>query len=159
MGLGVARCGAISADQHHNKLRQRQIAGGSLGRLAMKTALLALAVILQLGNTTAAAAACSVTVSEQPVVMRIGKDEFRIAFGVNSDTCRDSGCTGTIRYQAAWQTEDGLTNVERKLLSFSIPNGASKSIAVDRHYFDTAEGKHTTDVVRVSVDDVSCSRS
>lgn len=113
--------------------------------------------MLPVGNAAAVSAACSVTVNDQPVVMRIGKDEFRIAFGVNADACQ-SGCSGTIRYQAAWRTDDGVTNVDRKQLSYSIPDGATRSIAVDRHYFDTAEGKHTTDIVHVSVDDVSCSR-
>jgi hypothetical protein len=128
----------------------------------MKTSILTLiamllVAMLPVGNAAAAAAACSVSVNEQPVVMRIGKDEFRIAFGVNGDACQN-GCAGTIRYQAAWRTDDGVTNVDRKQLSYSIPDGATRSIAVDRHFFDTAEGKHTTDIVHVSVDEVSCSR-
>jgi hypothetical protein len=78
---------------------------------------------------------------------------------VNSDACKANGCNGTIRYQASWKTEDGATSIDRKLLSYSIPDGATRSIAVDRHYFDTAEGKHTTDIVRVQIDAVSCARS
>jgi hypothetical protein len=35
------------------------------------------------------------------------------------------------------------------------PN-ASRTIAVDRQYFDTAEGQHTTDVLKVSVDAITC---
>jgi hypothetical protein len=31
-----------------------------------------------------------------------------------------------------------------------------RTIAVDRQYFDTAEGQHTTDVVKVSVDAITC---
>lgn len=125
----------------------------------MKVSILALIAMLNFSGAGAAPAACSVNVSEHPVVMRIGKDEFRIAFAVNSDTCRESGCNGTIRYQAAWKTEDGSTSVDRKRLSYSIPDGATRSIAVDRHYFDTSEAKHTTDIVHVSIDKVSCVRS
>jgi hypothetical protein len=33
---------------------------------------------------------------------------------------------------------------------------ASRAITVDRQYFDTAEGQHTTDVVKVSVDRITC---
>jgi hypothetical protein len=99
---------------------------------------------------------CSVSLSQEPVVMRIGKDEFRIAFGVNGEKCHGSACTGSIKYQASWKTEDGSTQVDHKLLTYNIPDGATRSIAVDRHYFDTAEGKHTTEIVHVSVDQVSC---
>ena len=31
----------------------------------------------------------------------------------------------------------------------------SRTIAVDRQYFDTAEGQHTTDVVKVRVDAIT----
>ncbi len=125
----------------------------------MKVSVLALMVILNPAGFAAASAACAVNVGAQPVVMRIGKDEFRIAFAVNSDACKANGCNGTIRYQASWKTEDGATSIDRKLLSYTIPDGATRSIAVDRHYFDTAEGKHTTDIVRVQIDAVSCARS
>ena len=90
--------------------------------------------------------------------MRIGKDEFRIAFGVNGEQCQGDACSGSIKYQTTWKTENGATNVERKQLSYEIPHGASRTVAVDRHYFDTAEGKHTTQIVQVSVDQVSCTR-
>jgi hypothetical protein len=90
--------------------------------------------------------------------MRIGKDEFRIAFGVNGEQCQGDACSGSIKYQTTWKTEDGATKVEQKQLSYEIPHGANRTVAVDRHYFDTAEGKHTTQIVQVSVDQVSCTR-
>jgi hypothetical protein len=122
----------------------------------MKTILAGLVLALAVGNAAAAEATCAVSVSNEPVVIRMNKDEFRIAFGVTGDACRDHGCTGVIRYQAAWRTEDGSESTDTKLLSYDIPNGAAQSIAVDRHYFDTSEGKHTTDLVGVKVDAVSC---
>jgi hypothetical protein len=106
----------------------------------------------------AAPGTCSVSISQEPVVLRVGKDEFRIAFGVTGEQCRESGCSGVIRYQASWRTEDGAVAIDRKALSYHIPDGGSRSIAVDRHYFDTAEAKQTTSVVRVDVDEVSCAR-
>ena len=127
----------------------------------MKMLFALLMLALPLGEAFAAtpAAVCAVTVTEEPVIIRMDKDEFRIAFGVSGERCQESGCAGVIRYKAAWRTENGEQSVESKLLSYDIPNGASKSIAVDRHYFDTSEGKHTTELVQVTVDDVSCAHS
>jgi len=127
----------------------------------MKTLFAVLMLALPLGEAFAAipATTCAVTVAKNPVIIRMDKDEFRIAFGVSGERCQESGCSGVIRYKAAWRTENGEQSVDTKLLSYDIPNGASQSIAVDRHYFDTSEGKHTTDLVQVTVDDVSCARS
>jgi hypothetical protein len=125
----------------------------------MKAMVLALTAVVTLGGVGAASAAssCSVSLTNDPVVMRINKDEFRIVFGVEGDKCPASGCAGTIAYTAAWKTEDGLTSTDVKHVNYKVPNGATRSIAVDRHYFDTAEGQHTTDIVHVNVDKVSCS--
>jgi hypothetical protein len=122
----------------------------------MKTILASLVLALAAGNAVAAESSCAVTVNNEPVIIRMNKDEFRIAFGVTGDACRDHGCAGVIRYRAAWRTEDGAEATDAKVLSYDIPNGASQSIAVDRHYFDTSEGKHTTELVGVTVDAVSC---
>lgn len=126
----------------------------------MKNTLLAAAALAAFGLATAASAApaetCSVSLTNEPVVMRLDKDEFRIAFGVAGERCASEGCNGVIRYQADWKTEDGVARTDSKLLSYTVPRGANRSIAVDRHYFDTAEGKHTTDIVKVRVDEVSC---
>jgi len=129
----------------------------------MKKTILSLLAVATFGAGAAASAApaneCSVSVAEKPLVMRLGKDEFRIAFGVNGDHCPSAGCSGYITYKASWKTEDGATRTDRKLLSYAVPGGSQRSIAVDRHYFDTAEGRHTTDVVDVSVEDVSCTHA
>jgi len=124
----------------------------------MKIVIPVLMTLLAAGNVSAAQpATCSVSVSNEPIVMRMSKDEFRIVFGVTGDQCGEQGCSGVIRYKAAWRTEEGAENVDSKLVSYTIPSGSKRSIAVDRHYFDMGEGKHTTDLVSVSVDDVSCS--
>ena len=125
----------------------------------MKTILAGLVLALAAGNALATEATCAVNVTNDPVVIRMDKDEFRIAFGVAGDTCAEHGCTGVIRYHAAWQTEDGAKSIDNKVLSYAIPTGAKRSIAVDRHYFDTSEGQHTTDLVEVKIDDVSCTAS
>ncbi|MGH8172913.1 MAG: hypothetical protein ACREPX_07175 [Rhodanobacteraceae bacterium] len=122
----------------------------------MKIAAMVMMVMLGTTDALAAPATCSVNVGKDPVVMRMAKDEFRIAFGVSGDECHENGCSGVIHYDAAWRTEDGAENVDHKVLSYNIPSGTKESIAVDRHYFDTGEGKHTTDLVRVSVGDISC---
>jgi hypothetical protein len=127
----------------------------------MKTLFALLMLALPLGEAFAAtpAATCAVKVAQDPVIIRMDKDEFRIAFAVSGQQCQDGGCSGVIRYQAAWRTEDGAQSTDAKTLSYDIPNGASQSIAVDRHYFDTSEGKHTTDLVQITIDDVSCAPS
>jgi hypothetical protein len=124
----------------------------------MKTILAGLVLALAAGNVAAAEATCAVNVTNDPVVIRMDKDEFRIAFGVAGDACAANGCTGVIRYHAAWRTEDGTESVDNKVLSYDIPSGAKRSITVDRHYFDTSEGRHMTDLVDVKVDDVSCEK-
>ena len=127
--------------------------------MKMLFALLMLVVPLGEAFAAAPAASCAVKVTQDPVIIRMAKDEFRIAFGVSGEACRESGCAGVIRYKAAWRTENGAESTDTKLLSYDIPNGANQSIAVDRHYFDTSEGKQKTELVQVTVDDVSCARS
>ena len=99
----------------------------------------------------------SVSLTHDPLVMRVSKDEFRIAFGINGERCGASGCSGMILYRVDWKTPDGTTRTERKHVSYTVSPLASRTIAVDRQYFDTAEGQHTTDVVRVSIDAITCS--
>ena len=90
--------------------------------------------------------------------MRLSKDEFRIAFGINAERCASSaqGCNGVIRYRVDWMTEDGTTRSETRRLSYTVAPQSRRSLAVDRQYFDTAEGAHTTHVVKVSVKLITC---
>jgi len=97
-----------------------------------------------------------VSLTQDPLVMRMGKDEFRIAFGLDAASCKETGCTGSIRYNTTWETEDGIRSTEQKTVTFNIPDGAERSLSVDRSYFDTAEAKHTTKVVGVDVSQISC---
>lgn len=123
----------------------------------MKNTLLTLLAAFPLaGSAAVPAASCAVTVGGEPLVMRLGKDEFRIAFGVDGEQCGREGCRGAIRYRADWQTEHGATGSDSRVLSFEVPPGASRTVAVDRNYFDTAEGQHTTGIVKVHVDTVTC---
>ncbi len=103
-----------------------------------------------------APAAHSVTLTQDPVVMRLNKDEFRIAFGINGERCGAEGCSGMIHYRVNWKTPDGTTRTERKQVTYTVSPLAGRTIAVDRQYFDTAEGKHTTEVVKVSIDAITC---
>jgi hypothetical protein len=88
--------------------------------------------------------------------MRLSKDEFRIAFGINGERCGTRGCSGLIRYRVDWKTPDGTTRSEIRHVNYTISPNASRTIAVDRQYFDTAEGQHTTDVLKVSIDAITC---
>jgi hypothetical protein len=101
-------------------------------------------------------AARSVSVTQEPLVMRLNKDEFRIAFGVDGEHCGANGGTGQIQYRVDWKTPDGITRTERKHVSFTVSPLATRTIAVDRQYFDTAEGQHMTDVVKVHIDAITC---
>ena len=124
-------------------------------RSTMKSLMFAL-VALPGAGAFAAPGTCSVNLTQDPLVMRVGKDEFRIAFGLDAASCKDSGCSGSISYDTTWETEDGQRNTERKTVAFNIPDGAERSLSVDRSYFDTAEAKHTTKVVKVDVSQISC---
>jgi len=98
----------------------------------------------------------SVSLSQDPLIIRLNKDEFRIAFGINGDRCGERGCSGIIRYRVIWKTADGMTRSETKHVSYVVSPLASRTIAVDRQYFDTAEGQHRTDIVKVSIDEITC---
>ena len=115
-----------------------------------------LAALPALGANAAAVSTRAVSLTQDPVVMRLSKDEFRIAFGLNAERCVTAGCNGVIRYRVDWKTEDGTTRSEIKRVSYAAVPSANRALTVDRQYFDTAEGAHTTDVVRVSVDMITC---
>jgi hypothetical protein len=108
------------------------------------------------GAYAAPASERSISLTQEPLVMRLNKDEFRIAFGINGERCGAKGCSGMIRYRVEWKTRDGTTRSEIKHVDYTVPPRAGRTIAVDRQYFDTAEGQHTTDVVKVRVDAISC---
>lgn len=118
--------------------------------------------LMPLGAAAAAAATAAtpteplVSLKESPLVMRMSKDEFRIVFGINGERCAANGCHGYIRYRVHWKTEDGLTRSETKRVAYTVLAHTGGSIAVDRQYFDTAEGQHTTEIVQVSVDAITC---
>jgi hypothetical protein len=111
---------------------------------------------LSAGAGAAPPAARSVSLTQDPLIMRLNKDEFRIAFGINGERCGANGCSGMIRYRVDWKTADGTTRSEIKHVNYTVSPHASRTIAVDRQYFDTAEGQHTTDVVKVSIDAITC---
>jgi hypothetical protein len=108
------------------------------------------------GATAATPTAGSVTLVQDPLVMRLNKDEFRIAFGIKGERCTSNGCNGSIHYRVYWQTLDGTARSEIRQVSYTVSPGAARTIAVDRQFFDTGEGEHTTDVVRVSIDMITC---
>jgi hypothetical protein len=93
--------------------------------------------------------------NQGPLVMRLSKDKFRIAFSINGERCSPSGCNGVI-YRIDWKTEDGTTRSEIKLVNYTVPPHANRAMTVGRQYLDTAEGAHTTDVIKVSVDKITC---
>jgi hypothetical protein len=126
----------------------------------MKTLSLSLIAVASLGAIASTVAAPSpehsVSLTQEPVVMRLSKDEFRIAFGINSEHCAATGCNGVIHYRVDWKAEDGTTRSENRRVNYAAWPSAGRSITVDRQYFDTAEGAHTTDVIRVNVDKITC---
>jgi hypothetical protein len=122
----------------------------------MKLQPLCLLAVATLSAQGAQPQAHPISLSQSPLVMRLNKDEFRIAFGINTATCAATGCHGLIQYRVHWKTEQGLTRSELKQVSYSVPARSERSIAVDRQYFDTAEAEHTTEIVDVSVDAITC---
>jgi len=123
----------------------------------MKTTALALMAMLTVSAAAGAAPPHNrpVSLTQDPLVMRLNKDEFRIVFGINGERCGATGCNGLIRYRVDWKTADGTTRSETKHVSYTVSPLAPRTIAVDRQYFDTAEGQHTTDVVKVRVDSIT----
>ena len=115
-----------------------------------------LVAFLSVGVGAAAPAQPLVWLTQAPLVMRLSKDEFRIAFGVNGERCFPGGCHGLIRYRVNWRTEDGMSRSEIKRVNYAVYPHTRRSITVDRQYFDTAEGEHTTHIVSVSVDLITC---
>jgi hypothetical protein len=126
--------------------------------ITMKMSTLPLLAVLTMSASAGAAPAPRgpVSLTQDPLVMRLNKDEFRIAFGINGERCGANGCSGVIRYRVDWKTADGTTRSEVKQVGYSVSPLAARTIAVDRQYFDTAEGRHTTDVVKVRVDAITC---
>jgi hypothetical protein len=123
---------------------------------SMKKACLLLITAIAMNARAAAPAERSVSLTQEPLVMRLNKDEFRIAFGINGEQCAPQGCNGLIRYRVDWKTTDGMTRSEIKQVNYTVSPDAPHTIAVDRQYFDTAEGEHTTDIVNVRVDMITC---
>ena len=121
----------------------------------MKTISLSL-MMMTLSAGAAPASKHSVSLTQDPVIMRLNKDEFRIAFGINGERCGSNGCSGTIRYRVDWKAADGATRSEIKHVGYTVLPRARRTIAVDRQYFDTAEGQQTTEVVKVRIDAITC---
>lgn len=94
--------------------------------------------------------------THDPLVMRLDKDEFRIVFGIGARGCLSRGCSGVIRYRIEWKTEEGVAVTEWKRVIYSVAPGAQRTITVDRQYLDTAEGAHTTQVMKVTVERITC---
>jgi hypothetical protein len=108
------------------------------------------------GAEASAPATPAISLTQSPLVMRMSKDEFRIAFGVNGERCAENGCHGLIRYRVSWKADDGTVRAEDKQVSYTIAPHSARSIAVDRQYFDTAEGAHTTEVIDVTIGEITC---
>jgi hypothetical protein len=125
-----------------------------------KTAALALIAMTAMSAASAGTATAVpdhiVVLTQDPLIMRLSKDEFRIAFGINGERCGAQGCSGLIRYRVDWKTPDGVTRSEIRHVNYTVSPNASRTIAVDRQYFDTAEGQHTTDVLKISIDAITC---
>jgi hypothetical protein len=94
--------------------------------------------------------------THDPLVMRLGKDEFRIAFGLQGVGCARAGCHGRVRYRVNWKTEDGSNHRETREVGYVVVPNSARTITVDRQYFDTSEAAHTTEVVQVLVTQISC---
>jgi hypothetical protein len=74
----------------------------------------------------------SVSLTQDPLIMRLNKDEFRIAFGINGERCGGNGCSGIIYYRVDWKTADGTPSPRVRpapspwTANTSIPPKASK---------------------------------
>jgi hypothetical protein len=122
----------------------------------MQPTLLCSVLLMSAALQAGPAAAAAVSLTQDPLVMRMSKDEFRIVFGIDAAHCSASGCHGVIRYRVTWRAEDGATGSDVKQVAYAVAPHAPRSIVVDRQYFDTAEAQHTTEVIQVSIDRITC---
>jgi len=113
-------------------------------------------ILIAVVDSATAASAPLISLTQSPLVMRLSKDEFRIAFGINGARCSANGCHGLIRYRVQWKTDDGVTRSEVKRVDYTVLAHTARSIVVDRQHFDTAEAQHTTEIVAVNVDLITC---
>jgi hypothetical protein len=102
-------------------------------------------------DARAANARPAVTLTQDPLVMRMGKDEFRVAFGIKVSDSTPAGFHGRLRYRVQWKTEDGSKHWENREVGYTVAPNSARTITVDRQYFDTSEGAHATEVVQVVV--------
>jgi hypothetical protein len=107
-------------------------------------------------GTASPASKRSASLTQEPLVMRLNKNEFRIAFGIDAGRLSSNGCNGDIRYRVNWKTQDGAMRSEIRRVNYTVLPGTSRTIAVDHQFFDAAEGQQTTDVVGVKVARVTC---
>ena len=105
---------------------------------------------------SAASRKSTVSLTQEPLVMRLDKDEFRIAFGVNAEQCGANGCDGVISYRVDWKDADGTIRSEQRQVNYAAPPGANRTIAVDHQYLAGARGEHEIQIIKVSVDQMSC---
>src|SRR5215831_166021 len=108
---------AVSLEVTATTIEEDEVMNGKKKLLSLAFAFAA----LPCSGAFAAEGTCSVGLTQDPLVMRLGKDEFRIAFGLDAKSCMESGCTGTIRYNTTWETEDGTRTTEQKSVTFNIP--------------------------------------
>jgi len=123
----------------------------------MKSRWIPLWVVMIMASTAALAVPPdgAVVLTGDPLVMRLNKDEFRIAFGIEAQACMPRGCNGSVHYRIDWKASDGTARSELKQVSYVVSPNAARTIAVDRQYLDTAEAAQTVDVVRVSVEAIT----
>src|SRR5580704_19055201 len=62
----------------------------------------------------------SVSLTQDPLVMRLNKDEFRIVFGIDGGRCGSQGCSGLIRYRVDWKTQDGTARSEVRHVNYIV---------------------------------------
>src|SRR5580704_3055562 len=98
----------------------------------------------------------SASLAERPLVMRLSKDEFRIAFGLKANNCADSGCSGVINYRVEWKGDDGVSRSELRRVSYAVLPHYTRALTVDRQYFVTVEDAPTTEIVKVTVGNITC---
>jgi hypothetical protein len=93
-----------------------------------------------------------VSLIQDPLVIRLNKDEFLIAFGVDAKKCGTNGCNGVINSRVDWKAEDGTIRSTLSRVTFTAPAGADRTIAVDHQHL---KGNGTTQILSVSVEGIS----
>ena len=81
--------------------------------------------------------------------------KFKFKFRLESDDCKEYGCSGWVHYRIHFEYESGRSNAKSTLVRYRIPAGQKSREIMDETY--PAGGTDRIKVRDVEITEVSCS--